>query len=72
MLYPIATGSYPLTLTLGLPYDSPFMGAMQYYKYTNQYIKISIQLPYSVPDGYVIRVQMTSATIYSGTAYADF
>ena len=48
------------------------MGAMQYYKYTNQYIKISIQLPYSVPDGYVIRVQMTSATIYSGTAYADF
>jgi hypothetical protein len=72
MLYPIATVSYPLAMNLGLPYDAPFLGAMQYYKYANQYIQISIQIPYTVPDGYIIRVQFTSASIYSGTAYANF
>lgn len=72
MLYPIATVSYPLTITLGIPNGAPFTGAMQYYQYTNQYIQVEIQIPYSVPNGYVIRVELTSASIYSGTAYADF
>lgn len=59
-------------MTLGLPFDAPFQGPMQYYQYTSSYIQISIQIPYSVPDGYVIRIQFTSATIYAGTAYANF
>jgi len=56
MLYPIATASYPLTMTLGLPYNAPFLGAMQFYQYTNEYIQISIQIPYAVPLGYVLRI----------------
>lgn len=72
MLYPIATVSYPLTLTLGLPYNAPFQGAMKYYQNTNQYIQLSIQIPYSVPDGYSIRIKLTSAFFYAGTAYANF
>lgn len=72
MLYPIATVSYPLTLTLGLPYSAPFQGPMQYYQNTNQYIQLSIQIPYSVPAGYAILIQLTSATFYTGTAYANF
>lgn len=72
MLYPIATVSYPLVLALGLPYNAPFQGAMQYYQNTNQYIQLSIQIPYSVPDGYAILIELTSATFYTGTAYANF
>ena len=72
MLYPIATVSYPLTLTLGLPYNAPFQGAMKYYINTNQYVQLSIQIPYSVPDGYGIRIKLTSATFYTGSAYANF
>lgn len=33
-LYPIATASYPLTMTIGLPYNAPFQDAMQFYRYT--------------------------------------
>ena len=72
MLYPIATASYPLALSLGLPYNAPFQGAMQYYQNTNQYIQLSIQIPYSVPDAYSIRIDLASATFYTGSAYANF
>lgn len=70
-LYPIATASYPLTMTLGLPYDAPFQDAMQFYRYTNCMVQLKILIPYTVPDGYVIRLSFTSATIYDGTAYAN-
>lgn len=59
-------------MTLGLPYDPPFQGPIQYYRTTNCYIQISIQIPYSVPDGYVLRIQFSNVTIYAGTAYANF
>jgi hypothetical protein len=71
-LYPIATASYTLTMALGLPYNAPFQGAMQFYQYSNNYIQLSIQIPYSVPEGYTIRIVLTSATFYEGTAYANF
>lgn len=56
MLYPIATTSFPLTVTMGLPYDAPFQDAMQYYKYTQNYMQFSIQIPYTVPAGYSLRL----------------
>ncbi len=72
MLYPIATVSYPLTMTLGLPYNMPFLESMQYYKYTSNYIQITIFIPYTVPNNYVIRIRLTRATFYAGTVYANF
>jgi Leucine-rich repeat (LRR) protein len=39
-LYPIQTVSYPLTLTLGLPYGAPFQAAMQFYQSTNEYVQL--------------------------------
>lgn len=73
MLYPIATASYPLTLTLGLPYDAPFQDAMQYYQSTQNYIQLSILIPYTIPEGYVMRIQFTNnnAYFYAGTAYIN-
>ena len=57
---------------MGLPYDAPYIGPMQYYQNTSHYVQISIQIPYSVPDGYVLRIQFTNTNIYAGTAYANF
>ena len=53
---------------MGLPYDAPYIGPMQYYQNTSHYV----QIPYSVPDGYVLRIQFTNTNIYAGTAYANF
>ncbi len=64
MLYPIATVSYPLSMTLGLPYNAPFLDAMRFYQNVNQYIQVSILIPYSVPVNYAICLQLTSATLY--------
>ena len=72
MLYPIATVSYPLTMTLSLPYNAPFLDAMRFYQNINQYIQVSILIPYAVPANYVICLQLTSAILYQGTAYANF
>jgi hypothetical protein len=68
MLYPIATVSYPLTLTLGLPYNAPFLGGMQYYKYINQYVQLQMVIPQSVPDKYSIMIVMNNAYFIKGTA----
>jgi len=57
---------------MGLPYDAPFLGPMQYYQSNRVYIQMSIQIPYSVPDGYALRIQFSNTTIYAGTAYANF
>lgn len=70
-LYPIATASYPLTMTLGLPFNAPFQDAMQFYRYTECYVQLSIVIPYSLPEGYTIRLVFTSATYYVGTVYAN-
>ena len=58
-------------MTLGLPYNAPFQDAMQFYRYTQCYVQLSILIPYSVPDGYTIRLVFTSASYYVGTIYAN-
>jgi hypothetical protein len=72
MLYPIATVSYPLTLSIGLPYGAPFQGPMAFYQGLNQYVQLTFTIPYSVPNGYSIRVRLVAATIIQGTAYVNF
>jgi hypothetical protein len=72
MLYPIATVSYPLTPVLGLPYGAPFSGAMQYYQTVYNYIQVSFVIPYAVPNGYAISIQLVDAIFQQGTAYANF
>lgn len=71
MLYPIATTSYQMTVALGLPYDAPFQDAMQYYKYTQNFMQFSIQIPYTVPAGYSLRLKLNYAYFYKGTAYIN-
>ena len=70
-LYPIATASYPLTMTIGLPYNAPFQDAMQFYRYTQIYVQLSILIPYSVPEGYKLRLEFTSIYYYPGTVYIN-
>lgn len=72
MLYPIATVSYPLTLTIGLPYGATFEGPMQFYQNINQFVQLQISIPYSVPDGYSIKIQLLNANMITGTAYSSF
>ena len=72
MLYPIATTSYGLTVNIGLPYDAPFQNSMNLYYQMWQFVQVKIAIPYSVPDGYSIRLDLTNAQFYSGTAYANF
>lgn len=72
MLYPIATVSYPLTLSIGLPYSASMQGPMQFYQNINQFIQLQISIPYSVPDGYSIIVKLLNANMIIGTAYANF
>ena len=69
-LYPISTVSYTLSPVLGLPYGAAFKGAMQYYQSVNQFIQVTMVIPsYSVPNGYSILLQLTSATFLPGSAY---
>ena len=72
MLYPISTVSYPLVTTLGLPYDAPIQGPMNFYQNLWQYVQVSFTIPYSVPDGYSIRIQVLNAQILPGSGYANF
>lgn len=72
MLYPIATVSYPLIVSIGLPYSAPIQGAMQFYQWLYQYVTVTFSIPYTVPDGYSIRIQLLNAQILQGTAYANF
>lgn len=72
MLYPIATVSYPLTLTVGLPYSAPISGAMQFYQNINQFVQLQISIPYSVPDLYSIKIVLQNANMIAGTAYSSF
>jgi hypothetical protein len=71
MLYPIATVPYSLTVTLGLPYSAPFLSSMQLYQNINQFIQLQISIPYSVPDGYSIRIKINDADLLAGTAYSS-
>jgi hypothetical protein len=71
MLYPIATVPYPLTVTLGLPFNAPFQGPMQLYQNINQFIQLQINIPYSIPDGYGIRIKVNDADLLAGTAYSS-
>lgn len=72
MLYPIATVSYTLTLTIGLPYSAPIQGPMQFYQNLNEFVQLQISIPYSVPDGYSIMIQLLNANMISGAAYSNF
>jgi hypothetical protein len=72
MLYPIATKSYSLNLQLGLPYDAPTIGPMSFYRYLWQYGQVKLTIPYPVPDGYSIRLQLLNAQFRRGTCYANF
>lgn len=72
MLYPIATVSYPLTVAIGLAYNAPIQGGMQFYEWVNQYVQVTITIPYTVPEGYSIRIQLLNAQFIQGTAYANF
>ena len=58
-------------MTLGLPYNAPFQDALQFYRYATNYLDISIQIPYSVPAGYSLRIKMTYCYMYQGTAYIN-
>lgn len=71
MLYPIATVPYPLTVSLGLPFNAPFQGPMQFYQNINQFVQLQISIPYSVPDGYSIRIKLNDADLLVGTAYSS-
>ena len=42
---------------------------MQFYRNHYNYIQLEIQIPYSIPEGYSLRLKLTSATFYAGTAY---
>jgi hypothetical protein len=72
MLYPIATISYPLTLTLGLPYGAAMTGPMQFYQNINEFVQLQISIPYTVPDKYSIMIQLLNANVITGTAYSNF
>lgn len=48
---------------------------MTFFKGINQFIKVSITIPYTVPVGYSIKIVYTSgggAAVIAGTAYANF
>jgi hypothetical protein len=72
MLYPISTVSYPLVTTIGLPYGAPIQGPMNFYQNLWQYVQVSFTVPYSVPDGYSIRLQLLNALVLAGSGYANF
>lgn len=72
MLYPIATVSYPLTLTIGLPYNAILSAPMQFYQNINEFVQLQIAIPYSVPDGYSIKILLLNANMIAGTGYSNF
>jgi hypothetical protein len=37
-----------------------------------QFVQVKIAIPYSVPEGYSIRLDLTNAQFYLGSAYANF
>jgi hypothetical protein len=48
---------------------------MTFYKNINQYIKVRVTIPQTVPEGYSLKIVYTSgsgAYITTGTAYANF
>ena len=72
MLYPVATVSYPLGVTLGLPFNAPFQDAMQFYAYSYTMVQLSVTIPFAVPAGHVIRLVITNGYFYTGATYANF
>jgi hypothetical protein len=48
-LYPIETVTFPLTVTLGLPYDMSIGGPRQFYRGEEQYVQIKIIIPNAIP-----------------------
>ena len=70
--YLIKTVSYPLTVTLGMPFDQSMTGPRVFYKDISQYVKIDITIPKAVPLGYSIRYVITGGTIDPGTAFSNF
>lgn len=59
-------------MTLGLPYGAPFTGAMQYYQGIDQFVQVQVQIPYTVPIGYSLMIQLNGALLLAGTAYSSF
>jgi len=62
-------------VSIGLPFDVPLVDSMTFYKNIYQYIKVRITIPYTVPQGYSIKILYTSgggAVVNAGTAYANF
>ncbi len=45
---------------------------MDFYQGRWQYVQVSFTVPYSVPDGYSIRIQLLNAQVLSGSAYSNF
>ena len=72
MLYPFATDSYTMTMSVGLPYDAPHTEGQTFYKYTRNYAVLKIVIPYAVPAGYMIKLAFTSVYMYTGQVYANF
>ena len=58
-LYPIETVTFPLTVTIGLPHDTPITGPCQTYRNAYNYVKIKIVIPNNIPAGYAIRIYGT-------------
>ena len=71
-IYPIAAVPFTMPMTLGLPFNAPFQDAMQIYYRNAMYITVSMQVPYSIPDGYSLRFKLTTCYMYQGTAYVNF
>lgn len=70
--YPIKTVTYPMSVTLGIPFDQPRDGPRVFYKNLIQYVKVDITIPKAVPEGYAIKYVLTGGTIEPGTAFSNF
>ena len=60
-------------MVMGLPNDAPKTGAMQfYYQRSHNMVQIKLTIPYSVPNGYSIRIVPTLAQFdIFGHAYCN-
>lgn len=70
--YILNTVTYDLDVELGLPYDMPREGPCVIYKNSDNYLKVTFNMPKDVPEGYAIKVAFTEMTIREGTAYVNF
>ena len=71
-LYPLATVTQELDVTLGLPYDMPMQGPCVFYRNRLNYYKLTFNMPKSVPAGYAIKVIAENNRMEEGSAYVNF